>query len=97
MAKYLPDADVSDSFYVYGYGATMTMIHVLRACGNDFSRENLMKQATSLNNVEIGSLLPGIKLNSSATNFHPIRQMQLMRWTGKTWDLFGEILAGTST
>jgi branched-chain amino acid transport system substrate-binding protein len=96
MAKYLPDADISDSFYVYGYGATMTTIHVLRACGDDFSRENLMKQATSLNNVEIGSLLPGIKLNSSATNFHPIRQMQLMRWTGKTWDLFGEVLEGSS-
>jgi branched-chain amino acid transport system substrate-binding protein len=96
MAKYLPDGDLSDSFYVYGWGATMTTIHVLRACGNDLSRENLMKQAASLHDVEIGSLLPGIRLNSSATNFHPIRQMQLMRWTGKTWDLFGQILDGAA-
>jgi branched-chain amino acid transport system substrate-binding protein len=96
MAKYLPEADVSDSFFVYGYAATMTTIHVLQACGNDLSRENLMHQAASLNNVEIDALLPGIRLNSSPTNFHPIRQMQLMRWNGKSWDLFGDVLQGAS-
>ncbi len=96
MAKYLPEGDISDSFYVYGYGATMTMIHVLRTCGNDFSRENLMRQATSLTDLEIGSLLPGIRVNSSPTNYHPIRQLQLMKWNGKSWDLFGDVLEGTS-
>jgi branched-chain amino acid transport system substrate-binding protein len=94
MRKYLPDADLSDSFYIYGYGATMSTIHVLKQCGGDFSRENIMRQATSLKNVEIPSLLPGIRLNSSPTDYHPIKQMQLMRWTGKTWDLFGDVLSG---
>jgi len=72
----------------------MTTIQVLKQCGNDLSRENLMRQAANLKNVEIGSLLPGIKLNSSPTNYHPIRQMQLMRWSGKSWDLFGGVLEG---
>ena len=96
MKKYLPDADISDSFYVYGHAATMTTIHVLRACGNDFSRENLMRQATHMQNVEVGALLPGIRISSSPTNYHPIRQMQLMRWTGKTWELFGDVLSGST-
>ncbi len=96
MKKYLPDADISDSFYVYGYAATMTTIHVLRACGNDFSHENLMRQASNMKDVEVGALLPGIRISSSPTNFHPIRQIQLMRWTGKTWELFGDVLSGSS-
>jgi branched-chain amino acid transport system substrate-binding protein len=96
MKKYLPDADISDSFYVYGYAATMTTIHVLRTCGNDLSRENLMRQATNMKDVEVGALLPGIQINSSPTNFHPIRQVQLMRWTGKTWELFGDVLSGSA-
>jgi branched-chain amino acid transport system substrate-binding protein len=95
MSKYLPEADTSDSFYVYGYAATMTTIHVLRSCGNDLSRENLMHQATGMQDVEIGALLPGIRINSSPTNFHPIRQLQLMRWTGKTWELFGDVLSSS--
>jgi branched-chain amino acid transport system substrate-binding protein len=96
MKKYLPDADTSDSFYVYGYAATMTTIHVLRACGSDFSRENIMRQAADLKDVEVGALLPGIRINSSPTNYHPIRQVQLMRWTGKTWELFGDVLSGSA-
>ena len=96
MKKYLPDADLSDSFYVYGYAATMTTIHVLRACGNDFSRENLMHQASNMKDVAVGALLPGIHIASSPTNFHPIRQLQLMRWTGKTWELFGDVLTGSA-
>jgi branched-chain amino acid transport system substrate-binding protein len=96
MKKYLPDADISDSFYVYGYAATMTTIHVLRACGNDLSRENLMRQAANMKDVEIGALLPGVRISSSPTNFHPIRQLQLMRWTGKTWELFGDVLASSA-
>ena len=96
MKRYLPDADISNSFYVYGYAATMTTIHTLRACGTDFSRENLMRQATNMKDVEVGALLPGIQINSSPTNFHPIRQVQLMRWTGKTWELFGDVLSGSA-
>lgn len=94
MKKYLPDGDISDSFYVYGYGAAMSMIEVLRQCGTDFSRPNLMKQAANLRNVEIPTLLPGIRLNSSPTNYHPIRQIQLMKWSGTSWDLFGNVMSG---
>jgi branched-chain amino acid transport system substrate-binding protein len=96
MKEYPPDADISDSFYVYGYAATMTTIHTLRACGTDFSRENLMHQATNMKDVEVGALLPGIRINSSPTNYHPILQVQLMRWTGKTWELFGDVLSGST-
>ncbi len=97
MAKHMPDADVSDNNYVFGYGVTNTMIHVLQACGNDLSRANLMKQATGLKDVENPILLPGIKINTSPTNYHPIRQMQLMKWTGTSWDVFGDIIEGAST
>jgi branched-chain amino acid transport system substrate-binding protein len=94
MTKYLPGADLNDAFYVYGYGAVMTMIPVLKQCGNDFSRENLMRQATNLKNVEVPTLLPGIRINTSPTNYHTISQVQMMRWSGKSWDLFGDVLSG---
>jgi branched-chain amino acid transport system substrate-binding protein len=55
-----------------------------------------MRQATNMKDVEVGALLPGIQINSSPTNFHPIRQVQLMRWTGKTWELFGDVLSGSA-
>ena len=84
MEKQLPGADLNDAFYSYGSAAVMTMIPVLKQCGNDFSRENLMRQASNMKDVDVGALLPGIHISSSATNFHPIRQLQLMRWTGKT-------------
>jgi branched-chain amino acid transport system substrate-binding protein len=96
MEKYLPGADLKDAFYVYGAGATMTMIAALKQCGNDFSRENLMKQASNLKDVEIPTLLPGIRINTSPTNYHTIGQVQLMRWSGKSWDLFGDVLSAGS-
>ncbi len=96
MAKYYPDGDLKDGGNVAGYGLTNTMLHVLKACGNDLSRENMMKQATSLHELENPVLLPGIRINTSPTNYRPIRQLQLMRWTGKTWDLFGDIIEGAS-
>ena len=96
MQQYLPGADLNDAFYVYGYGAGMTMVACLRQCGNDFSRENLMRQATNMKNVEIPTLLPGIRINTSPTNYHTIGQVQLMRWDGKTWDRFGDVLSGAA-
>jgi branched-chain amino acid transport system substrate-binding protein len=96
MAKYYPESDLKDGGNVSGFGLTHTMLHVLKRCGNDFSRENLMKQATNLRDLEKPTLLPGIKLNTSPTNYHPIRQLQLMRWTGETWELFGDIIADAS-
>lgn len=94
MAKYLPNGDTTDAYYFYAYGASHTMTHVLRQCGNDFSRENIMKQATSLKDLDNPTLLPGIKINTSPTNYHPIRQMQLARWNGRNWELFGELIEG---
>jgi branched-chain amino acid transport system substrate-binding protein len=97
MAKYMPDADLTDGGTVFGYGVTMALWQVLKQCGTDFSRANIMKQAASLHDVETPVLLPGIKINTSPTNFHPIRQMQLTRWTGKNFELFGQVLAGEAT
>src|ERR1700722_2818823 len=96
MAKYYPEGDLKDAGNVTAFGLTHTMRTVLRNCGEDLSRENMLKQATSLHDVENPVLLPGIKISTSPTNYHPIRQLQLMRWTGKTWDLFGDIIAGAS-
>jgi branched-chain amino acid transport system substrate-binding protein len=96
MAKYYPDGDLKDLGNVSGYGLTLTMLTVLKQCGSDLSRENMLKQATSLRDLENPTLLPGIKINTSPTNYRPIRQLQLMRWTGKTWELFGDIIAGAN-
>ncbi len=95
MKQYLPEADVTDGGYVFSYGACTTLVQVLKQCGDDFSRENIMKQAASLKNLVIPTLLPGVTINTSATNYHPIRQMQLSKWNGKTWELFGELIEGT--
>ena len=96
MAKYYPEGDLKDAGNVTGYGLSLTTAHVLKACGNDLSRENMMRQATSLRDLDNPTLLPGIRINTSPTNYHPIRQLQLMRWTGKTWELFGDIIEGAS-
>ena len=95
MAKYLPGADLTDSNYVYAYGVSSTMLQVLKQCNGDFSRANIMKQAASLHELEIPVLLPGIKVDTSATNFHPIRAMQLQKWNGKSWELFGDVIAAS--
>ncbi|MBN9561070.1 MAG: ABC transporter substrate-binding protein [Alphaproteobacteria bacterium] len=96
MAKYYPEGDVKDASNVFAYGVTLTMIQALKQCGSDLSRENMLKQATNLKNLEIPVLLPGIRVNTSPTNYHPIRQLQLMRWNGKVWELFGDIIEGVS-
>ena len=94
MRRYLPDADMKDGSYPYAHGAAQALMQVLRQCGNDLSRENVMKQATNIENLEIPTLLPGIRVSTSPTNYHPIRQMQLVRWTGSTWERFGGIIEG---
>ena len=94
MAKEMPNADLTDNNYVYGYTASKVMLHVLKACNGDFSRENVMKQATSIQSLEVPTLLPGIKVATSPTNYHPIRAMQLQKWDGKTWVRFGDVIEG---
>ncbi len=93
IGKYMSAKDLIDNNALYGYGSAMTMIHVLKQCGNDLSRENILKQATSLKDFVVPTLLPGIKLNTSPTNYSPIRQEQLQQFNGKTWELFGELIS----
>jgi branched-chain amino acid transport system substrate-binding protein len=78
---------------VYGYGAAQTMVKVLEMCGDDLTRENVMKQAASLKNFAPDMLLPGITINTSATDFAPIKQLQMERFKGEKWELFGEIIS----
>ena len=94
LAKYLPEISRADSSAMTGYNIALTMAEVLKRCGDDLTRENLMKQAANLKDFEQGSLLPGIKVNTSATDYAPIEQLQLMRFQGEHWSLFGEVLAG---
>jgi branched-chain amino acid transport system substrate-binding protein len=92
IAKYMSPNDLIDSNAVYGFGAAATMIQVLKQCGNDLSRENVMKQAANLKDLELPMALPGIKINTSPDNFSPIRQEQLALFNGESWERFGELL-----
>ena len=94
IAKYMSPSDLIDANAEYGFGAAATMIQVLKQCGNDLSRENVMRQAANIKDLELPTLLPGIKVNTSPDNFSPIRQEQLARFNGESWELFGELLMG---
>ena len=78
---------------VFGYTVAQGIVHVLKACGDNLTRENVMKQAASIKDLELGGLLPGIKANTSATDFAPLAQLRLMQFKGDTWDLFGDIIS----
>jgi branched-chain amino acid transport system substrate-binding protein len=97
MAKYMPGADTTDGSYVYAYGVSKTMLQVLKQCNGDFSRANIMKQAANLHDLTLPVLLPGIKVNTSPTNFHPVLGMQLQKWDGKTWVRFGDVIEGAGS
>ena len=92
MKKYYPEGALDDQFNAYGYNVAILVTHVLKQCGNDLSRENIMKQAASLKNVDLPLLLPGIKVNTSPTDFAPIEQEQLAKFDGERWALFGEMI-----
>jgi branched-chain amino acid transport system substrate-binding protein len=93
LTKYFPEGNRIDGSVMYGYTVAQGLVHVLKACGDNLTRENIMKQAASIKNLELGGLLPGIKVNTSATDFAPISQVQLMKFKGDRWDLFGEIIS----
>ncbi len=93
LAKYFPEGNRIDTNLIYGYTVAQGIVHVLKACGDDLTRENVMKQAASIKGLEIGSLLPGVKVNTSASNFAPISQLQLMKFNGDKWDLFGDVIS----
>ncbi|MBR0902308.1 ABC transporter substrate-binding protein [Bradyrhizobium liaoningense] len=93
LAQYEPKANKLDAGVVFGYAAAQTMVKVLQMCGDDLTRENVMKQAASLKDFEPDTLLPGIKINTAPDNFAPIEQLQMMRFKGRKWELFGDIIS----
>jgi branched-chain amino acid transport system substrate-binding protein len=94
VAKYLSPSDLIDASAVGGFGAAAMLIQVLKQCGDDLSRENIMRQAANLKDLELPMLLPGVKVNTSPDNFYPIRQMQLATFNGESWEQFGDIISG---
>jgi len=94
LEKYYPEANKLDGSVVYGYGAAQTMVKVLEMCGDDLTRANVMKQAASLKDFAPDTLLPGVKINTTATDFAPIEQLQMQRFKGEKWELFGDIISG---
>jgi branched-chain amino acid transport system substrate-binding protein len=94
MDKYYPEGDKTSSFTVVGYLAAQTLVAVLKQCGDNLTRENIMKQAASLKNFELGMLLPGININTGPNDFAPIKQMQMERFNGETFEPFGPLMSG---
>jgi ABC-type branched-subunit amino acid transport system substrate-binding protein len=94
MKKYHPEGDLTDQLNVWGYLTGQVMVQILKQCGDDLTRENLMRQAANLKSFELPMYLPGIRLNTSPTDYRSVRQMHLLRFDGKKWVLFGELQGG---
>jgi len=92
LTKYFPEGNRADLSVVVAYNLAQTMIHVLQACGDDLTRANIMKQAASIKGLQLDGLLPGVTVNTSATDFAPIKQLQLIRFHGERWELFGDVV-----
>ncbi|MGB9366804.1 MAG: ABC transporter substrate-binding protein [Xanthobacteraceae bacterium] len=95
MDKYYPDGDKASSFTVYGFSVAQTLHEVLKKCGDNLTRENVMKQAASLKSLSQPMLLPGITINTSDKDFYPIEQMQMQKFNGERWELFGPVISGS--
>ena len=93
LDKYYPDANRADVNVMYAYIVSQGLVHVLKNCGNDLTRENIMKQAASMRDFEPLGLLPGVKVNTSPTDFAPLSQLQLMRFKGESWERFGDVIS----
>jgi len=93
MAKDFPEGDKLDGGTIVGYSVATTLVQVLKQCGDDLTRENVMKQAANLKNFRVETLLPGIKIDTSATDFAPISSLQLMKFKGERWNLFGDVIS----
>ncbi len=94
LEKYYPEANKLDGSVVYGYGVAQTLVKVIEMCGDNLTRENVMKQASSLKDFTPDTLLPGVKISTSPTDFAPISQLQMQRFKGEKWELFGDIISG---
>jgi len=93
LEKYYPDANRADVNVMYAYIVSQGLVHVLKNCGNNLTRENIMKQAASMRDFEPLGLLPGVKVNTSPTDFAPLSQLQLMRFKGESWERFGDVIS----
>jgi branched-chain amino acid transport system substrate-binding protein len=94
MKQYMPDADASDTGYVAGYTEAQAIVEVLKQCGDELTRENVMKQATNIKAMSLPMLIPGITASTSPTDYNPIKQMRLERFDGEQWILFGDATGG---
>jgi branched-chain amino acid transport system substrate-binding protein len=92
VAKYLTAADLIDFNAIAAFGVAAMLVQVLKQCDDDLSRENIMRQAANIKDLELPMLLPGIRVNTSPDNFYPIRQLQLSRFNGESWELFGDLI-----
>jgi branched-chain amino acid transport system substrate-binding protein len=97
MERYNSSASISDALAVDGYGRAQTLVAVLKACGDNLTRENVMKQAANLHDLRLPMLLPGITISTSATDYVPMKQMQLERFDGSGWNLFGDVISGSGS
>jgi branched-chain amino acid transport system substrate-binding protein len=92
MKQYNPDANVADYYNVLGYNIAMTLVQVLKQCGDDLSRENIMRQAADLHGLALPMLLPGVTINTTATDYRPIKQMRLVQFDGRTWQPVSDLI-----
>ena len=97
MKKYNPSANLGDVQGGIGYTYAQTLVAVLKACGDNLTRENIMKQAANLHDMKMPMLLPGITISTSPTDFAPIKQMQLEKFDGTTWKLFGKVISASGS
>jgi branched-chain amino acid transport system substrate-binding protein len=93
MKKYYPEGNLADAFNIYGYTVAATLHEVLKKAGNELTRENIMRQAANMKGFRVDTLLPGITINTSKTDYAPMESVQLARFDGKTWELFGDIIS----
>ena len=93
VAKYMTPTELTNGAAVYGFSDGATLIQVLKQCGDDLSRDNIMRQAANIKDFDLPMGLPGIKINTSPDNFHPVRQVQLARFSGESWELFGDLMS----
>ncbi|MBK1659055.1 ABC transporter substrate-binding protein [Paracraurococcus ruber] len=96
MARWLPEADTTDIYYTYGYTVALVLVQVLAQCQGQLTRERIMREAANLRGLEIPTLLPGIKVDTSPTDYRPLQQLQLIRWDGRMWQRFGPVIDGAA-
>jgi branched-chain amino acid transport system substrate-binding protein len=95
MKRYIPDGSPNDGSYAYALATASTLIQVLRQCGDDLTRENVMRQAANLHDLELPMLLPGVRINTSPTRFFPVNEEQMARFDGRSWVRFGQVMSAT--